>query len=215
MTTMYQDTVKCYVCGKESKQTVLGSTNSFGSPDLDLRPPEMMRGTMEYWAHECPYCGYIAENTDLGTVVTEAWLARVEFINANNIEFESELAKRCYKEYLINLEDENIYKAFAVILNAAWACDDAQDIENAVLCRNLALDLIDELIEKEDDPSTLMLQKIDLLRRSNQFDKALGEFSGIFMDQDLLQDILDFQLEKVKNYDNACYTIEDVKKSIV
>lgn len=215
MTTMYQDTVKCYVCGKESKQTVLGSTNSFGSPDLDLRPPEMMRGTMEYWAHECPYCGYIAENTDLGTVVTEAWLARVEFINANNIEFESELAKRCYKEYLINLEDENIYKAFAVILTAAWACDDAQDIENAVLCRNLALDLIDELIEKEDDPSTLMLQKIDLLRRSNQFNKALGEFSGIFMDKDLLQDILDFQLEKVKNHDNACYTIEDVKKSIV
>ncbi|WP_295868118.1 hypothetical protein, partial [uncultured Veillonella sp.] len=156
MTTMYQDTVKCYVCGKESKQTVLGSTNSFGSSDLDLRPPEMMRGTMEYWAHECPYCGYIAKNIDLGTVVTEAWLARVEFINANNIEFKSELAKRCYKEYLINLEDENIYKAFAVILNAAWACDDAQDIGNAILCRNLALDLIDELIEKEDDPSTLM-----------------------------------------------------------
>lgn len=215
MTTMYQDTVKCYVCGKESKQTVLGSTNSFGSSDLDLRPPEMMRGTMEYWAHECPYCGYIAKNIDLGTVVTEAWLARVEFINADNIEFESELAKRCYKEYLINLEDENIYKAFAVILNAAWACDEAQDIGNAVLCRNLALDLIDELIEKEDDPSTLMLQKIDLLRRSNQFDKALGEFSGIFMDKDLLQDILDFQLEKVKNHDNGCYTIEDVKKSIV
>lgn len=215
MTTMYQDTVKCYVCGKESKQTILGSTNSFGSQDLDLRPPEMMRGTMEYWAHECPYCGYIAKNIDIGTVVTEAWLARVEFINANNIEFESELAKRCYKEYLINLEDKNIYRAFAVILNAAWACDDAQDIENAVLCRNLALDLIDELIEKEDDPSTLMLQKIDLLRRSNQFDKALGKFSGIVMDQDLLQDILDFQLEKAKNHDTACYTVEDVKKSIV
>ena len=215
MTTMYQDTVKCYVCGKESKHAVLGSTNSFGSPDLDLRPPEMMRGTMAYWAHECPYCGYIAKNIDLGTVVTEAWLARVEFINANNIEFKSELAKRCYKEYLINLEDENIYKAFAVILNAAWACDDAQDIGNAILCRNLALDLIDELIEKEDDPSTLMLQKIDLLRRSNQFNKVLGEFSGIFMDKDLLQDILDFQLEKAKNHDNACYTVEDVKKSIV
>ena len=215
MTTMYQETVKCYVCGKESKQTVLGSTNSFGSQDLDLRPPEMMRGTMEYWAHECPYCGYIAKNIDIGTVVTEAWLARVEFINANNIEFESELAKRCYKEYLINLEDKNIYRAFAVILNAAWACDDAQDIENAVLCRNLALDLIDELIEKEDDPSTLMLQKIDLLRRSNQFNKALGKFSGIVMDQDLLQDILDFQLEKAKNHDTDCYTVEDVKKSIV
>ena len=198
MTTMYQDTVKCYVCGKESNQTFLGSTNSFGSQDLDLRPPEMMRGTMAYWAHECPYCGYIAKNIDLGTAVTEA-----------------ELAKRCYKEYLINLEDENIYKAFTVILSAAWACDDAQDIGNAVLCRNLALDLIDELIEKEDDPSTLMLQKIDLLRRSNQFNKALEEFSGIVMNNDLLQDILNFQLEKAKNHDNACYTVEDVKTSIV
>ena len=35
------------------------------------------------------------------------------------------------------------------------------------------------------------------------------------MDQDLLQDILDFQLEKAKKHDNACYTVEDVKKSIV
>lgn len=37
---------KCAVCGKESEQITLASTNTFGSPDLDLRPPEMKRSTM-------------------------------------------------------------------------------------------------------------------------------------------------------------------------
>ena len=70
-------------------------------------------------------------------------------------------------------------------------------------------------MKKNDDPSTLMLQKLIYYGEAIEFNKALGKFSGVVMDQDLLQDILDFQLEKAKNHDNACYTVEDVKKSIV
>ena len=60
MTTWYHQDVKCHHCGRKSQHNVLGSTNAFGSPDLDLRPPEMQRLTMEGWLQLCPHCGYCA-----------------------------------------------------------------------------------------------------------------------------------------------------------
>ncbi|MBR4908658.1 MAG: hypothetical protein IKZ43_06585 [Acidaminococcaceae bacterium] len=47
MTTMFRQKYKCAVCGAEQEFYGIASTNSFGSPDLDLRPPEMQRSTME------------------------------------------------------------------------------------------------------------------------------------------------------------------------
>ena len=41
MTTMFSKAVECSICGEKSNHTVIRSTNSFGSPDLDRRPPEM------------------------------------------------------------------------------------------------------------------------------------------------------------------------------
>ena len=49
MTTLDERTSTCAICGGRSKQTVVASTNARGSPDLDLRPPEMQRSTMPYW----------------------------------------------------------------------------------------------------------------------------------------------------------------------
>ena len=59
MTTFLQEKLTCVICGSTSKHEMLGSTNTYGSPDLDLRPPEMHRSTMDYWVQECPFCGYV------------------------------------------------------------------------------------------------------------------------------------------------------------
>ncbi len=62
MTMIESKSVRCGHCGKSSKHMVLMSTNEFGSPDLDLRPPEMQRSTMDTWLKLCPACGYCAPN---------------------------------------------------------------------------------------------------------------------------------------------------------
>jgi hypothetical protein len=41
MTTIHQEEVSCAVCGSAQRVMELGSTNAFGSMDLDTRPPEM------------------------------------------------------------------------------------------------------------------------------------------------------------------------------
>ena len=64
MTTLDEAKKKCAVCGKISAHFEVTSTNTFGAPDLDTRPPEMMRSTMDMWVQECPSCGYLSGGSE-------------------------------------------------------------------------------------------------------------------------------------------------------
>lgn len=207
--------LKCSVCGATNEYTVLLSTNTFGGgPDLDLRPAEMQRSTMHLWVHECPECGFISGDvTDL-TTVTREWLRSEEYLSANGISFSSELAKRFYKYYMINLADENPQDAFYALLHAAWSCDDSNDEANAKYCRELAISLVSELIEKSSqDKDTLLVTKADLLRRSGQFDTLIREYASINFDDELLNQIIAFEIDKAKEQDTKCYRVEDVTQT--
>lgn len=203
---------KCAVCGKESEQITLASTNTFGSPDLDLRPPEMKRSTMCWWVQECPYCGYISENIDDETDVDIDFLQSAEYISCSGKAFASELAQKFYKYYLINLLDENEEDAFYAVLHASWACDDAEDIDNAVYCRKLAIVEIEKLIKETDNP-TLLVQKADLFRRAGFFQLVINDYGNINFDEELLNQIIAFEIEKSVQEDMNCYTVADVTQN--
>jgi len=46
MTTLFMTSVDCAVCQSKQEITQIGSTNAFGSMDLDMRPPPMQRDTL-------------------------------------------------------------------------------------------------------------------------------------------------------------------------
>ncbi len=200
---------KCYVCENISQQIVLASTNQFGSPDLDLRPPEMARSTMEFWIQVCPHCGYVAASLGKRTFITAEWLQREEYTSCENRNFKSKLAEKFYKWYMINCEVGDIEEAFHAVLHAAWACDDVEDLENAVDCRKKAIVEIDKLIERRKEEE-LMVIRADLLRRSKQFDLLIKEYQDIVLSEELLNQIIKFQIEKAKQLDVCCYRVRDV-----
>ena len=74
MTMIEPKEVKCPICNTIFEIYLLMSTNSMGSPDLDLRPPEMQRSTMDSWVHECPGCGYASVDFDLKPSVTREFI---------------------------------------------------------------------------------------------------------------------------------------------
>ena len=74
MSTMHEFHRTCAVCGATHRYRILTSTNAFGSPDLDLRPPQMKRGTMPLWVQECPSCGYTAEDVSDPTQIPREYL---------------------------------------------------------------------------------------------------------------------------------------------
>ena len=124
MSTFFRTTKTCCVCGKESEHTLIGSTNSFGSPDLDFRPSGMARATMSMWLQECPHCGYVAFNLS-DPLGTDANILRSErYVNTDDRYFGSALARRFYRHYILACAESDAKTAFNSALRAAWACDE-------------------------------------------------------------------------------------------
>lgn len=215
MTTIVPQEVKCSMCGSISKQQLIASTNTFmGSPDLDLRPAEMARSTMVYWIQECPDCGYVSADISRKMRIAKAFLKTDEYINCDGNKL-PKLAQLFYRYYLINLQKNSIESAFYAILHSAWDCDDHGDVDNAIMCRNKAITLIENLIRKKkgEDRNTLLLIKADLFRRAKKFDEMIEEYKDITFKDELLNKILAFQINKANQKDSSRYTINDVSNN--
>ena len=209
MSTIYPSQCKCSVCGEESEQLELMSTNSFGSPDLDLRPSQMQRGTMPFWIQKCPHCGYISGSIEDEAGIDKGFLASQEYRTCSDIGFQADLSKDFYRYYLINTARQKTNQAFYAILYAAWSCDDAGDTANAVHCRKLAIAEIEKMISQTDD-ETRKIQRADLLRRAGLFDVVINEYSDLHFEDEMLEKVVRFQIEKAKQKDTNCYTLSDV-----
>jgi hypothetical protein len=121
MTTLDSELVFCSVCGMFSEQQVLTSTNRFGSPDLDLRPPEMERSTLCFWLQECPNCGFVSEDLEQAEKGVEEVMATEGFTSLHRGELAGTLIGRCLKRSLLDEELGNVAAAAEHILWAAWA----------------------------------------------------------------------------------------------
>ena len=202
----------CAVCGELNTYVDVMSTNTFGgSPDLDLRPAEMKRSTMGSWIQACPKCGYVSKRISDQTFVSKVWLQSEKYLTCDGISFVSDLAKNFYRYYLLNHRKLELEDAFYAILHAAWACDDVKDDENAKLCREKAIILGMILIKRNcDNVDNIKLLCADLMRRAGKFDQLISTYKSVHFDDDLLNQILKFQIEKAKAKDVSCYRIDDV-----
>lgn len=212
MTMPAQIRCTCAVCGTASEQTALASTNTAGSPDLDQRPPEMLRSTMHWWLQECPVCGYVSDSLEDRTNVDRRWLRSPDYQTCSGIAFTNGLARQFYRQYLINLEDRNPEMAFRAALRCAWVCDDRKEEPLALRCRMLALFSLEELLQQKPGDPDLMLIRADLLRRTGMYHRLLAQYSGTRFSDGARNDVLAFQLEKARLLDDRCYTVEDVRR---
>jgi hypothetical protein len=212
VTTRFERKTKC---GETTTFTVIGSTNAFGSCDLDTRPPEMMRSTIAYHVQRCPACGYCSPD------ITEAPEGIGEL-----------LARPVYRErlydpaYLTTVNDFRCWSLIARVLgyydqaawaaiHAAWVCDDRGEEDAAVVRRLLAVDLSDEARAHgqglASDNGTEPAIRADLLRGAGQFQEALNTVEvGLSQDPgELVRAVLLFEQELVGRFDTACYTVEE------
>lgn len=242
MTMIKQNNVRCAVCGEENIVKVLCSTSSFGASDLDTRPAPLARYAFGMHIQQCTHCGYISSNIAAPTIVTTEMIDEVNKIDVSHLK--NELTRKLYKRHIFEIKQGKYEAAFWSVLQAAWDCDDDNNEENAIECREAAIrvldkywddinnveetpverkSLLDRILEKflekfiysESEPSkkeTLTIVAIDVLRRSGHFEEAKKHFSGMKFDDDLLQKIYDFSMQKIDEQDGLCYTVDDVRR---
>src|SRR5262249_6696974 len=139
MTTLFPQKETCFVCGNISEHTVIGSTNTFGSPDLDLRPSEMQRSTITHWIQRCPTCGYCARSISTGPEIAKQIVTSPEYVEQRDNPAYPALANQFLCWALIQAADGNDAVAGRAALDAAWICDDEQAAEKADICRRKAI----------------------------------------------------------------------------
>src|SRR6056297_1054156 len=199
MTTLHFEKLRCAVCGTEFEYTGIGSTSSFGLPDLDTRPPEMQRSTIFSWVQRCPECGYCSSDVQQAYPSAKQIIYCPEYIKQLNDENFYELANSFLcKAFIEDALGDYGVEAWTLI-HAAWACDDDGNEVSARKCRVKALEIIARTIEHgqlfvvKDGLDTAI--KVDLMRRSGLITEAkelILEKSGSITD-DIISQILAYQ----------------------
>jgi hypothetical protein len=217
MTTIYPSDEVCGVCGNSSKQTSIGSSGQYESPDLDTRPGDLYRSTMKYWVYRCPQCGYCDSS------LTKAPEGVKDIINSQE-----------YKEILAGSSGFNLAYAFIAQsyiyeilgdfststwaqIHAAWAWDDDRLKEAARECRLKAF----ELLQKLWTEGKMLFEEVafdyafaaDLLRRSRKLmtaeiiEKGLNSNPNEFTRKLLLTQKILFDKRE-----SSCYKMDDMDK---
>lgn len=213
MTILMPRPQTCALCGARTEVPSLASTSTFGAYDLDLRPPPMHRHTMHSWVQRCPGCGYCAPHLGRADGVDPAWIRAVDYRALLDDPALPALAATFLAAALLAQQRQALRDAFWLTLNAAWACDDHPADAPARASRRLALDRMDAVQAHGghcgSDAETDALLRLDLLRRSGQFDEALTHAATLRPRSDNALRIAAFQAERAALQDAACYTSDD------
>jgi len=216
MTTLYKEKARCAVCETVTEYTGIGSTNAFGSPDLDTRPPEMERSTIFVWVKRCPACGYCAADVSNAAPQAPSVVRSPEYARQLADLTYPELANRFLCKALLDKNSEDYAEASWSLIHAAWACDDAKRDVQAKTCRTKAADMIRNALERgqkiaDQDGAEVAIQ-VDLLRRADRLSDArqLIQTQRPAITEEFILKILVFQETLIASGDKACHTISEV-----
>ncbi|WP_270938897.1 hypothetical protein [Falsiroseomonas oryzae] len=169
-------TIRCGVCGTESRQPPFRPSPPEQPPDLDLRPGEPVRSTMARWLQQCPGCGYCAPD------ISRAHPAAAEAVRA--APFRALLADtsipplgRRFLAWALVLEETGALHASAeATLQAAWVAD---DLGRPELARSWRLDAVALWRGGPPLDAEQTVRVVDALRRAEAWDDAAATADGL------------------------------------
>ena len=203
MTTLLKSIKTCGCCGKKTMILEVGSTNAFGSCDLDMRPPEMQRSAIFHCLQSCEHCGYAAWDLEEKMPPSD----ELKALLSAKIGTRDQLFERAAK--IAELKGKAKADVRHLYLIAAWAADDRQDAATATALRKKILTYVSP---EEEIPPEDLLQLIDIARRAGEKETAetlLKRFDRC-EHEPLLESIAEFQKKLLDAGDTACYTVKQV-----
>lgn len=206
------DQIRCAVCRLQSRQTMLASSNTFlGQPDLDTRPPEMLRSTIPWWLMECPHCGYTAPDLSAKAPPGAGVMVKSAEYQALDCKFQR------HSMLLAGLR--HFADAGWVALHAAWMADDRGDDETARNCRGRAIELWKTGKSQGQNFAQSVEQEfalvVDVLRRQGRFAEARETCLEALNEPRLtptIEDILRLQLSLIDKLDAGRHGMDELPR---
>lgn len=208
MTKIEVRSIKCAVCGKESEQRIVLSTNTIGTMDLDTRPAPQARYTIDCEVQECPYCHYC--NSNIGIAVPGIKTLSKDYrILVESRETVSEV-KKFILAAALQRESGNALMAGIYYLNAAWISDDREDSCVARKYRKTAAENLLKYLENNCD-AAIGAMTVDVLRRAGKFDAAYSLLIQINHKGDKIIDaVLAYQCKLISAKDETCHKLSEI-----
>ncbi len=148
MTIIMSTSAVCAVCGEESGQAYLKSTNGTGDFDLDFRRHGMIRDTINVWISCCPHCGYCAPDI-------RGYLKRTKEIVMSEGYQQQRMDTRFPDKANEFLCATMVYEGSGSYANAArycmyavWICDDKDLVGQSVELRGRVVELINQAVKR-------------------------------------------------------------------
>lgn len=218
MTTLYTRETTCAACGHKFETTEVGSTNEFGSMDLDMRPPPMKRDILDYEIQECPRChSCLPQIHSLPDGVDPAWVQDANYLAVACDAQTPDLPRR-FLAYAHLAKRGGEGRAYIwANLSASWGFDDLglDWVGRAAACREAAVEAIRTLHATgksfADDQQTDQILCLDLLRRARRFEDAEVAAKSLIRSApaDVLISIARFQASRSLAKDDGRYTVEE------
>jgi hypothetical protein len=215
MTTLSESAVKCSVCGTNSIVFTISSTNNFESPDLDSRPGEMERSTIDNWVQECSNCGLCSDDISMTASIDQQFLSSPDYVKQRNQDGIPEKAAQFMCFRLICLEQKNYSAAGWNAVHAAWVCDDEQ-INDFVSFREIAIEDFGKAFGSNQsyaqNKQSQALVTTDLHRVIGQFKEAKKIMESCISEFELEEPLLSiakFQLHLINQQDSIIHKIEE------
>jgi hypothetical protein len=179
----------------------------------------MRRSTMAYWVHECEECGYVAPELENAAATDAKRVATTDYRQALSRGDRARLANRFVCRALLEEAAGDLGSAGWRRLHAAWACDDADQAEEARVQRLAALGLFERAraqggraMKSVAGGDELLLA--DIARRSGEFERALQYCSaGLALPEvpAFVTSLLMLQQDLVRARDTACHTVAEAE----
>ena len=211
MTTLCRKNIRCSVCGTETEQTEIVSTNTFGSLDLDTRPPGGKRFTIHTWVQRCSGCGACAGDLSKANACAGEVVKKQDYLTQLRDSEYPELANSFICESMIYEHGGELAPATWSLIHAAWACDDVKSTSQAMTCRRRAATMLRKELSAQKQPGESTLILVDLLRRAGELEEAaeLIEKGRESFSEEVFRQVADFQKGLVQAGDLGCYTIAE------
>lgn len=207
--------VVCVMCGYTSQQTIIFSSSSFGTPDLDTRPPETTRSGVVFHVQQCPKCHYC--NSDMSEAIPGVSAAILEDeayqLMANNQSIHPNIKKFKLAASLYKNTGDHKMAGF-LALRQAWVSDDLRDQHLAKVARQTAIDSFEKHLEVEDNINYKLIL-LDLYRRVGEFEKCIEKGEELLRSnirEELLVKIIKYQISLAKLNDDRMHKISEVEK---